>query len=233
MVAVVSSSDQTWVEEEDVRSFRQLIDVKAHNRLGEIEDLPVIIEVAERNIEGGLGSFRSSGIADVRWRDKLSIKPSYGVLDLYREARESVHGFVLRGRNLMRDMVNHNFDDVQRAFDGGKYEIVNMRLGDVKDHLKGVSNALETAKGKLNNAASTTADILKLISSKLAEKVASAEDTNQGWSAGYSTALHTFGITIVAAAAVLAPFAIPVAGLTGFYQFTDALDRYNLRTFVL
>lgn len=144
----------------------------------------------------------------------------------------------------MRDMVDHNLDEMRSAFDEGKYEIIRMRLGDVREELKEANEALETAKGKLKNTVATTDDILKLINFKLAEKVSSAENAEQGWGAGYSTALYTFGMAFGAAAAVLAPYAIPVAygavagaaygaaagaGLTGFYQFKDALDRQDLQ----
>ena len=229
------SSEQNWVEEEDVRNFEHLIDVMVHNDLGAIEELPIIIEAGRRKIEGGLDSFLSSGAAEGRWQLSV-VDKSNEVLNLYREAMESVYEVTLRGRSLMRDMVDHNIDEMQRAFDGGKYEIVHMRLGDVREELAEAHNALETAKAKLKNAAATTDDILKLINIKLAEKVSSAEDAKQGWGAGYSTALYTFGMTVGAVAAVVAPYAIPVAygvaagaGLTGFYQFKDALERQNLQ----
>ena len=49
-----SSSEQTWVEEEDVHIFRRLINVMAHDDLGAIEDLPAIIAARKRKIECGL-----------------------------------------------------------------------------------------------------------------------------------------------------------------------------------
>ena len=237
------SSEQTWVEEEDVHNFERLFDVMIGSDLGAIEELPAVIEAGRRKIEGGLGNFLSSEKADGRWRGSV-VDKSYEVLNLYREAMESVYKFALRGSSLMRDMVDHNIDEMQRAFDEGKYEIIRMLLGDVREELTEANEALESAKGKLKNAVSTTDDILKLIYIKLEEKVSSAEDTKQSWGAGYSTALYTFGMTIGAAAAVLAPYAIPVAygvaagaaygaaagaGLTGFYQFKDALERQDLQ----
>lgn len=134
----------------------------------------------------------------------------------------------------MRDMVNQNVDDIQTAFDKGKYEIIHMRLGDVRDHLKEASKALELAKVKLKNAMSTTDDLLSLITTKLAEKVTSAEEVKEGWSPGYTTTLYTLGVAFGAAVTVLAPVPMALgvaagAGLTGFYQFLDAGARYNLR----
>ena len=133
------------------------------------------------------------------------------MLDLYREAIESVYEFALRGRSLMRDIVNHNLDDVQRAFDERKYAIIHMRLGDVGEELTEANEALESAKAKLTNAAATTDGILKLINFMIAEKLSSAEDAKQGWGASNSTPAYAFGMAVGAAAAVLAPYAIPVA----------------------
>ena len=81
---------------------------------------------------------------------------------------------------------------------------------------------------------STTDDLLSLITTKLAEKVTSAEEVKQGWSAGYTTTLYTLGVAFGAAVTVFAPVPLAVgaaagAGLTGFYQFLDAGAKYNLR----
>ena len=223
---------QCWVAEEDVHNFRHLFDIMTNNSLGEIEDLPAIIEAARQNIDGKLDTFLSSGIAEGRWQENV-VDKAFEVLRLYREAKESVFEFVLRGRSLMRDMINYNVDEMQRAFDRGKYDIIHMRLGDVRDHLKEADKALEAAKVKLKNAVSTTDDLLKFITTKLAEKVTSAEDV-KGWSAGYSTTLYTLGIAFGAAVTVFAPVpmvvgAVAGAGLTGFYQFQDAVERQNLK----
>ena len=239
-----SSSEQTWVEEEDVRNFKRLIDVMAHDGLGAIEDLPAIIAAGTRKIEGGLDSFLSNGIAEDHWRGGV-VDKSYEVLNLYREAIESVYEFALRGRSLMRDMVNQNIDEIQRAFDERRYAIIRMRLDDVREELTEANEALESAKAKLNNAAATTDDILKLINFKMAEKLRSAEDAKQGWGAGNSAAAYAFGVAVGAAAVALAPYAVPAlaygvaagagygaaagVGLTGLYQFTDALDRQGLQ----
>ena len=237
------SSKETWVEDEDVRSFEHLIDVMTRNDLGAIEELPIIIEAGGRKIEGGLDIFLSSGIADGDWRMSV-VDKSYEVLSLYREAKESVYEVALRGRSLMQDMVDQNLDEIQRAFDEGKYEIIRMRLDDVREELTEASEALATAKVKLTNAVATTDDILKLIHLKTAEKQINAKGAKQGWGAGNSAVAYTFGMAVGAAAAVLAPYAVPLAygvaagagygaaagvGLTGLYQFTDALDRQGLQ----
>ena len=86
-----------------------------------------------------------------------------------------------------------------------------MRLGDVREELTEANEALESAKAKLTNAAVTTDDILKLINFMIAEKLSSAEDAKQGWGASNSTPAYAFGMAVGAAAAVLAPYAIPVA----------------------
>ena len=222
---------QCWVQDEDVHSFRHLFDMMTNDDFGQY--LPAIIEAVRHNINTELDTFLSSGMAEGRWQENV-VDRAFGVLRLYREAKESVFDFVLRGRSLMRDMVNQNIDDIQTAFDQGKYEIIHMRLGDVRDHLKEASKALETAKVKLKNAMSTTDDLLSLITSKLAEKVTSAEEVKQGWSAGYTTTLYTLGVAFGAAVTVFAPVPLAVgaaagAGLTGFYQFLDAGAKYNLR----
>ena len=224
---------QCWVQDEDVHSFRHLFDMMTNDDFGQIEDLPAIIDAVRHNIDTKLDTFLTSGMAEGRWQENV-VDRAFGVLRLYREAKESVFDFVLRGRSLMRDMVNQNIDDIQTAFDQGKYEIIHMRLGDVRDHLKEASKALETAKVKLKNAMSTTDDLLSLITSKLVEKVSSAEEVKQGWSAGYTTTLYTLGVAFGAAVTVFAPVplavgAVPGAGLTGFYQFLKAGARYNLR----
>ena len=174
---------QCWVQDEDVHSFRHLFDMMTNDDLGQIEDLPAMFE-AVRNIDTKLDTFRSSDMAEGRWQENV-VDRAFGVLRLYREAKESVFGFVVHGRSLMRDMVKEYLDDIQAAFDQGEYDIISMRLGDVRDHLKKASKALETAKVKLKNAMSTTDDLLSLITNKLAEKVTSAEEVKQGWSAGY------------------------------------------------
>ena len=127
-------------------------------------------------------------------------------------------------------MVNQNIDEIQRAFDEGKYAIIRMRLGDVREELTEANKALESAKAKLINAAATTDDILKLINFNIAEKLSSAEDAKQGWGPSNSAVAYTFGMAVGAVAAVLAPYAVPVAygaavgfGLTGL--FTDTFDR--------
>lgn len=229
-----NSSEQQWVKEEDVRKFRHLIDVMANNDLEEIGDLAAIIDAARQKIDDKLDTFLSSGIAKGRWQENVIDKASE-VQRLYGEAIVSVFEFALHGRSLMQDMVNHVVDDLQRAFDQGNYEIICMRLDDVKDHLTEAHKALETAKAKMKNAASTSDDILKLINIKLTEKVTSAEDAKQGWSPVSTTILYSLGMAFGAGFAALAPFAIPVAagaasgaGLTGFYQFMDALKREDL-----
>ena len=107
-----SSSEQNWVEEEDVRHFKHLIDVMARNDLGAIKDMPIIIEAGRPKMEGGLDSFLSSGAAEGRWQLSV-VDKSNEFLNLYREAMESVYEFTLRGRSLMRDMVDHNIDEMQ------------------------------------------------------------------------------------------------------------------------
>ena len=223
---------QCWVAEEDVRKFSHLFNIMTSNSFGEIEDLPAIIEAARHNIEGKMDTFVSSGIAEGGWQENF-IDKAFEVLRLYRDAKESVFEFVLRGRSLMRDMVNRNVDEMQRAFDRGEYEIIHMQLGDIRDHLKEADKALEDAKVKLKNAVSTTDDLFRLITTKLAEKVTSAENV-QGWSAGYTTTLYTLGIAFGAAVTVLTPVPLAVgaaagAGFTGFYQFMDAVETQKLR----
>ena len=223
---------QCWVAEEDVHKFAHLFNLMTNNSFGEIEDLPAIIEAARHNIEGKMDTFVSSGIAEGRWQENF-IEKAFEVLRLYREAKESVFDFVLHGRSFMRDMVNHNVDEMQRAFDRGKYEIIHMQLGDVRDHLKEADEALRAAKLKLKNAVSTTDDLLKFITTKLAEKVNSAEEV-QGWSAGYTTTLYTLGMAFGAALTVLTPVPMAIGaaagvGFTGFYQFMDSVERQDLK----
>ena len=244
MVNVGLAGGLTRTEEEDVRNFRRLVDVMAHDGLRVIEELPSLIAAGRRLFEDG--SRISSGTAEGHRRGSV-VDKSYEVPDLYREAKDSVYKVAVRGRTLLRNMVNHNIDEMQRAFDEGKYEIIRVRLGDVREKLKEAKEALESdsVKMKFTNAAKTTGDISRLIHSQMAEKLRSAKDAEQGWGAGNSAVTYTFGVVVGAGAVALAPYAVPAlaygvaagagygaaagVGVTGLWQITDKLDRQGLQ----
>lgn len=153
-----SSLEKCLVEERNVHtfshSFFDMMPNRFNNSFGEIEALPAIIHAVTASIKGKLNGFHSSDAAEGLLQDK-----ALEVLHLYREATESVDEFVLCGKSLMEDMVNHYVDDIQTAFDEEKYHIIDMRLGDVGDHLTKANKTLETAKVKLKTAVSATDDL--------------------------------------------------------------------------
>lgn len=231
----LSPLGKRWVEEGTVRNFSRVFDVMTSNSLGEIEALPAIIYAAMDNIkdtEGKLEDFRFGGAGEILLQNDI-VNKTFEVLHLYREATESIYEFVLCGRNLMRDMVNSIVDDIQKAFDEEKYNIIRMHLGDVEKHLNEAKEKLETAQVKLKTAVSTTDALLGFIMSKVMEKKTIAEDVEQRWPAGYARIIIALGTTLGASLTVLTPIPLVAgatagAGLAGFYYFREELNRQNL-----
>lgn len=106
-----------------VKKFLKLFDMMESNSFGEIENLPAIIEAVTRRIDVDLYTFRSASRSESegRWQENV-VNKSYEVLNLYREAKDSVYAFMLRGKVMMEDMVNHELDEIQKAFDEGEYD---------------------------------------------------------------------------------------------------------------
>ena len=157
---------QCWVESEDVAKFVHVFDLMANtNSLEEIESLPAIIDFAARVM--GNRTFLDLPQSEGGVQDNM-VDKAYKVRKLYKEANESVYEFVLHGRNLMRDMLDHGFDEIQSAFRQEKYRDIEVRLGYVIDDLTDAKEVLDIVKEKVDNARSATDDLYLFIMHKWA-----------------------------------------------------------------
>ena len=208
----------------DVETLVQLFDMMENNDFGEIENLPAIIEAAIHRIEDDLDTFRSSGESEGHWRENVT-RMAYEVLDQYREVNENVYKFVHHGRDLMQDMVDHELDEIQRAFNERKFDNIFELLGDISDHLREAEKPLTTVKAKLKTARSATDELFRVIMLKCSETVTSASDVKPGWSAIVNTTLYSLGIGTGTVSALMDE---DVDSLSRVISHMDEAERQNL-----
>ena len=189
------------IADEELKDFEnflgKLVSVSHDERMKAVLVIPIKFHETRYLLDRAVDAALESDLAGEEWQEKI-IGETREISHLFRDAAEEMFDFLIRGRTMMKYMIDLGLPSIGKAFQTGEYATVLQVLEDMERHIKDIDASI-TAKGKMRDYNERSENVLESMQKKIPLLDQEAEEAGQGWSIQSTVAVYGLGMVLTAA----------------------------------
>ena len=215
------SEHSTMIADEELKDFEnflgELVSVSRVEHTKAVLLIPIKFHQARYQLDNAVDTVLKSELAREEWQEKI-VGETKEISHLFRDAAEEIFDFLIRGRTMMKYMVDLGLPSIGKAFQTGDYATVLQVLEDMERHIKDADASITTAKVKVRDCNERSENVLESMQKEIPFLDQEAEKAGQGWSIQSKVAVYGLAMALTAAAggALAVPLGVGVGVGAGF-----------------
>ena len=205
------------IADEELKDFEsflgELFSVSHDERLKAVLVIPIKFHQTRYLLDHAVDAVLKSDLAGEEWQEKI-IGETREISHLFRDAAEEMFDFLIRGRTMMKYMVDLGLPSIGKAFQDGDFATVLQVLEDMEKHIKNADTSITTAKGKMRDCNKRSENVLESMQRKIPLLDQEAEEAGRGWSIQSKVAFS--GLAMALTVATGGALAVPLGVGAGF-----------------
>ena len=192
----------TMIADEELKDFEsflgKLVSVSHGEHVKAVLLIPIKLHQTRYQLDRAVDAVLKSDLAGEEWQEKI-IGETRDISHLFRDAAEETFDYLVRGRTMMKYMIDLGLPSIGKAFQTGDYAIVLQVLEDMERHIKDADASITTAKGKVRDCNERSENVLESMRTKIPFLDQEAEKAGQGWSTQSKVAVYGLAMALTAA----------------------------------
>ena len=171
--------------------------------------IPIVFHQTRFRLDRAIRVILRSDFSGEAWQEVMA-RDTKRISHLFRETAEETFDYLLRGRTMMKYMIDLGLPSISQAFQDGNYAIVLEVLEDMERHITDADASITTARGKLRDGIEGAENVLESVQKKIHALFQDAKEADKGWS--FEAKVAVYGI-VMTLSIVTGAATVPIAGV--------------------
>ena len=209
----LNANSVQWIADSAIKDFEVFLDELAstsrEHDMKAVVRIPIVFHQTRFRLDRAIRVILRSDFSGEAWQEVMA-KDTKRISHLFRETAEETFDYLLRGRTMMKYMIDLGLPSINQAFQDGNYAIVLEVLEDMERHITDADASITTARGKLRDGIEGAENVLESVQKKIHALFQDAKEADKGWSVEAKVAVYGIVVTL---SFVTGAATVPIAGV--------------------